>query len=202
VLAGRRCVDGTGFVDGCAPSNYCLPHSVYEQCLAFGGFSCAEDITAHQINEPTRVVCYIHNDGMGKLCQDPIPGVFSQDIFGHLCKQGSARIIHPGAGWSDTTTLTASDGSTIDIKLDTPADDCEFTITPSGSLMSSTPTGYEVGALIAGDLDNGRGIAAPYIFVIDSTRVGCGNVEPCQLLFGNGTSNDATAECIESPVVP
>ncbi|HUS29606.1 MAG TPA: hypothetical protein VMZ53_13930 [Kofleriaceae bacterium] len=200
VLGGKKCVDGQGSIDGCFESNYCIPKSVLDSCMSFGDFTCAQDITAHQINVPTHMECYIHNDGNGKLCADPIPALSDprQLIDVHSCKASSARISRPGQVWSNKVTFAdPTNGTAFDITVANPTA-CDITLTPSGTLLAGTVDTERRGALVAGDLDNGRGLAMPYVFIIDPLKRGCGSPTPCTLAYGNGSIADGTFQCMNT----
>jgi hypothetical protein len=202
VLGGKKCVDGTGIVSGCHASNYCLPKSVLDSCTQFGGLSCAKDITAHNLVRPTYMKCHIHSDGAGNLCTDPIPG--SNDPRGlintHMCRAGTARITRPNQPWGTEVTVSQT-GVNFSLTVASPTTDCNFTITPSGKVPDSTASTIEFGALLAGDLDNGRGIAIPYVFVAEPYSNGCGTPEPCTLAYSQGTFADGTLQCIDAPAL-
>ncbi|HSD90058.1 MAG TPA: hypothetical protein VLB44_21150 [Kofleriaceae bacterium] len=204
VLGGDTCVDGMGTVHGCAPSNYCVPRSLLEGCST-AGYTCAQDISARS-NVPTitHMECNVaHTDG-GMLCEDSLLGFNNPGpiVQNHACRPDSIRITRPGQPWGTQVTVAASAGQAQITTTLAPTDSpCGFTLTPKGPGPTTNSTQVVTwGALVAGELDNGRGVAIPYVFSSEPSHVGCGSPTPCVPVFSSTTS-DGLSGCIESPAL-
>jgi len=168
-----------------------------------GGFACAQDVSSPDSNMATRMVCSINHDGQGHLCPDAIPAFQNPAavVDTHACKAGSFRITRPSQPWATTVSVTTSAGAaTFMLTVASPTADCStYTITPSPSPIPALTGSIKAGALLATDLDNGRGIAMPYEFIVESSSVGCGQPPPCFLQSANVSVPDGTFQCMKSP---
>ncbi|HEY5944354.1 MAG TPA: hypothetical protein VIV40_02635 [Kofleriaceae bacterium] len=204
VLGGPPCRDGVGKEGGCtAPSAYCTPKSVCNRCnLTANPWDCARDITPLALQYPSHLHCKLFVDVSGQLCTTSFRAMSTppMNIGGHYCKTDSehpARITTIGQAWSTGVDFNENSSQLhVDIKNLQP--NCNFDIQVSGSIEQ----GHSFGALVAGALDNGRGIAVPIVFEFNpTTNIGCDNQVACQATWSWDLS-ELVDQCVNTPAFP
>jgi hypothetical protein len=203
VLGGPPCRDGGGLETGCtAPSAFCLPKSVCNRCaIAPNSYNCARDISPFVSQYPTHINCKIYFDLDGKMCTNPMKALSAPgpDVAGHFCVTGSDNgwITALGQDWGKTVSY--QDGAsqlTVDISNVQP--NCNFDIAVQGAAETRTV----FAGLVAGMLDNGRGIAIPIMFEADPTfNIGCANQTACQGTW-SWDLTEVGDQCLNTPVFP
>lgn len=204
VLGGPPCRDGFGQESSCtAPSVYCVPKSVCNRCAATSNtYDCARDITPLAAQFPTRLHCPLFFDDNGQLCASKFKAVMNPppDIAGRHCRTGSdhpALITSAGTGWGTNVELT-NGSAKLKVEVKNLEPNCNFEIAVSGEIDSR----QVLAGLVAGKLDNGRGIAIPIVFEADPTLFkGCDNQVACQATWGWDFS-ELVDQCINTPVFP
>jgi hypothetical protein len=205
VLGGPACADGRGKELACnAPSRYCTMRSVCERCKQIGNstLDCARDVTPLVSGGlPTHINCKIYFDSNGSLCTNKMKAFASPpaNVGGHFCRTGTTnppRITTAGGAWTQDVTWTEG-GGTFAIHVDNLEASCNFDIAPSGSGIVRNV----YGAMVAGLLDNGRGIAIPIVFDVDALNVGCQNQTACAAAWSWDIS-ELVDTCVNNPVFP
>lgn len=208
VIGGPPCRDGAGKETACtAPTPYCMPKSVCNRCSNLAGSSdwdCARNVARFPTQMPSHLHCKLFVDTQGALCQTTIQalGMPAADVAGHHCKtDNGAKVMATtvGAAWGESLTFADSvTGTMLQTDFKNLQSNCNFEIQISGHVEAA----HLFGGIVAGALDNGRGIAVPIVFEINPTLyVGCDNQPPCQASW----SFDVTElfdQCLNTPVFP
>jgi hypothetical protein len=202
VLGGPPCKDGIGSDGGCtAPSAYCAPKSVCNRCsLQANEWDCARDVSKLAAPYPTHLYCKIYFDENGAPCANPFKAIANPpaDIGGHFCKPDAqpVMITTTGGAWSTGVDFKALDTSLhVDVKNLQP--NCNFDLQVSGTAEGARM----LGGLVAGLLDNGRGLAYPIVFEVNRLNVGCGFQTACQATWSWDFS-ELVDQCVNTPVFP
>jgi hypothetical protein len=202
VLGGPPCRDGVGPEGACtAPSAYCTPKSVCTRCqMTPNSWDCARDITPLAAQFPSHLHCRIGFDANGKLCEG-MRKAMSQppmNIGGHFCDTSSdrpVRITTKGQDWGPSLAFT--NGTTqLQIEVKNLQPNCNFDVGIAGAAQAK---GIYAG-MVAGMLDNGRGIAVPIVFEIDPLLVGCDQAA-CQPTW-SWDLTELVDQCVNTPVFP
>ncbi len=201
VLGGPPCRDGVGRETGCtAPTPYCMPKSVCNSCGS--DINCARDVTKLGTVAPTHLHCKLYVDGEGKLCTNPLKAIENPTgIAGHSCEtDGGAPVLIATVGqpWGTTVELS-SPGAELAIEVGNPQSSCNFEIRATGGHVEARSL---LGGVVAGRLDNGRGIAVPIVFEVDpQLYVGCDQQVACQTTW-SWDLTELVDQCVETPVFP
>jgi hypothetical protein len=202
VLGGPPCADGVGTAAGCnAATPYCAPKSVCNRCLGKpDDWNCARDVTTLVAPFPTHLRCQLYFDLDGKLCTTPFKAIANppMNIGGHYCKPTLApvQITTADGAWSSSVTFQSEVGMLkVDVRNLEP--NCNFELQVSSDLQ----TRNLFGGLVAGMLDNGRGLAYPIVFEIDPLNVGCAFQTACQATWSWDLS-ELVDQCVNTPVFP
>lgn len=204
VLGGPPCRDGAGKETACtAPTPYCMPKSVCNRCTTTANdLDCARDITRSGALLPTHLHCKLYVDGEGKLCTNTLQAIAmpGDGIAGHACKtdgEHPALLTTIGQPWSDKLQFSAP-GAELEVEVKNVQPSCNFDMIVSGSVEART----QFGGIVAGMLDNGRGIAVPIVFELDpQLNVGCDNQVACQTSWSWDLS-ELVDPCVNTPVFP
>jgi len=203
VLGGPACADGHGKEVGCnAPSPYCTLQSVCNACRPRGtdAWNCARAFTNFTTSGVTHIHCKLYFDTNGNLCTSPIKA-FAQppmNVSGHFCRTGiesPPRITTAGQPWGSTIMFTEG-GRNFTVKIDNLQPSCNFDITASGGGGQGLYSG-----LVAGMLDNGRGIAVPIAFELNPLNVGCDTQPACASTW-SWNLPELVDTCVNTPVFP
>jgi hypothetical protein len=202
VLGGPPCRDGVGNESACtAPSAYCAPKSVCNRCqLTPNPWDCARDISPLVAQFPSHLHCRIGFDTNGAMCQG-MRKAMSQppmNIGGHFCETGGDRpvqITTKGQNWGPALTFT-NGPSHLEVEVKNLQPNCNFDVDIAGM---AAERGVFAG-LVAGMLDNGRGIAVPIVFEIDPLLVGCDQAA-CQVTW-SWDPTELVDQCVDTPVFP
>ena len=150
---------------------------------------------------PSHIYCKLYYDTNGLLCPNSFKALAMPpaNIGGHYCKTGGEfppRIATAETPWATSATWPDVLGQfTVELKNLQP--NCNFDIVPSG--FSEGPR--ILAGIVAGVLDNGRGIAIPIVFDIDPQRVGCTYQAACQPTWSWDLS-ELVDNCVNTPVYP
>ncbi len=205
VLGGPPCRDGFGKETSCtAPSVYCMPKSVCNRCAqAENSFDCARDITPLAAQYPTHLNCKIYFDPLtGEMCTNTFQALKTPapDIAGRHCRTDSdaeGLITTVGTGW-DTKVEFLDTDATLKVEIKNVQANCNFDLTASGAMESR----HIFAGLVAGKLDNGRGIAIPILFEADPLlNVGCDNQIACQASW-SWDLTELVDQCLNTPAFP
>jgi hypothetical protein len=203
VLGGPPCRDGFGKETSCtAPTPYCVPKSVCNRCAQMpGDINCARDITPFALQYPTHLHCKLYFDLQGKLCAGTFKALSQPgpDIAGRHCVTGSenpVRITSAGLPWSTSVQLQKVMGL-LKVDVKNLQSNCNFDIVVAGDVGAR----QEFGGMVAGMLDNGRGIAIPIVFDADPLNIGCENQTACQATW-SWDLTELVDQCINTPVFP
>jgi hypothetical protein len=203
VLGGPPCRDGTGAESGCtAPSVYCLPKSVCNRCtLTANDYDCARDISPLVAQYPTHLHCKLYFDEQGKLCTNTFKALSNPgtDVAGQKCKTGDDNgfITTVGQGW-DKRIDYKTNAAALRVEIANLQSNCNFDISVSGGFEQR----QEFAALVAGQLENGRGVAIPIRFEADPTvNLGCANQVACQGSW-SWDLTELVDQCLNTPVFP
>lgn len=201
VLGGQPCADGVGPSGTCnAPTRYCAPKSLCDRCEA-SDWNCARDISRLAMTYPTHLHCKVYFDQSGAICSAPFKAIAMPpaDIAGHFCKPSIQPVLitTADAAWGTSVELTQFD-ATLKVEVKNLEPNCNFELQLSGTVEGRR----DFGAMVAGVLDNGRGLAYPIIFDIDPFNyVGCDNQTACQLSWSWDPS-ELVDTCVNAPVFP
>jgi hypothetical protein len=203
VLGGPPCKDGEGATTGCtAPSAYCAPKSVCNRCdLVENDFDCARDVTTTLLAPyPTHLRCKLYFDANGALCSSPFKAIANPptDIAGHFCKPDVQPVMIATAhgAWDEHVDFAAASGN-LHVDVKNLQSSCNFDLQVSGTIDGPNL----LGAMVTGVLDNGRGLAYPIIFEVDSLNVGCELQTACQATWSWDFS-ELLDQCVNTPVFP
>lgn len=204
VLGGPPCRDGVGKESACtAPTPYCMPKSVCNRCAGTASdIDCARDITHAGTLLPTHLQCKLYFDLDGKLCTSSLKaiGMPGDGIGGHACKtDGDHPVLLTTTGQPWTDKLQFSEGSAqLEVEVKNLESSCNFDIVVAGAAETRTL----FGGIVAGMLDNGRGIAVPIVFELDpQLNVGCDNQVACQPSW-SWDLTELVDQCVNTPVFP
>lgn len=203
VLGGPPCRDGFGPESACtAPSAYCMPKSVCNRCeLTMNDFDCARDITPLVAQYPTHIQCKVYFDANGQLCTNTFKALSNPgpDVAGHHCKTGveNGFITTRGQPWAKQVDFEEG-ASKLRVDIANVQPNCNFDIKVSGDVEAR----QVFGGVVAGMLDNGRGIAIPILFEVDPLlNIGCANQTACQGTW-SWDLTELVDQCLNTPVFP
>lgn len=203
VIGGPPCRDGFGPESACtAPTPFCLPKSVCNRCEAqMNDYECARNVTPLATQAPTHLHCKIYFDPQGQMCTNTFKALSapSADVAGRHCVASDTN------GWITTTgqpwdkRVDFKEGSAeLRVEIANVQPNCNFDITVTGAAEART----SFAGLVAGKLDNGRGIAMPIVFELDpQLNVGCTNQIACQATW-SWDLTELVDQCINTPVQP
>jgi hypothetical protein len=202
VLGGPPCADGLGQAAGCsAATPYCVPKSLCNRCLGKpDDWNCARDVSALVMPYPTHLRCKLSFDGNGQPCSAPFKAIANppMNIGGHFCKPDVQPVLITTAGgtWGSSVDFVAETAALhVDVKNLEPS--CNFELQVSGTIQG--PAMF--GGLVAGMLDNGRGLAYPIVFEVDPLNLGCAFQTACQATWSWDLS-ELVDQCVNTPVFP
>ena len=206
-LAGPPCTDGTGQETTCrAPSVYCIPATVCEQCNAGvpGSFDCARDLTRlpNSTIKPTHLHCNVYMDQQGNPCPlvKALGPLAEPTLAGRTCLADAlhtVRITQVGQPWDSKVSYSAPEtGTMLDVEVANLQPNCNFDLRPTGKVTAE----HSFGAMVAGELDNGRGIAISIVFTVSPSLVGCFNQAPCDVRWP--LANELIDRCVNQAAFP
>lgn len=106
------------------------------------------------------------------------------------------QIATVGQAWSNKVSFTSGTAQ-LEVEVKDVQANCNFDIVVSGS----AETLHQFGAIVAGALDNGRGIAVPIVFEVDPLNIGCDAQVACQTTWSWDLA-ELVGQCVNTPVFP
>jgi hypothetical protein len=163
-------------------------------------WDCARDVSTLLMPYPTHLHCKLYFDANGALCSSPFKAIANppMNIGGHFCKPDVAPVLITTAGKQWNTSIDFLElTSQLHVDVKNLQSNCNFDIQVSGDVDGS----HDFGGMVAGVLDNGRGLAYPIVFEVNPLNVGCGFQTACQATWSWDLS-ELVDQCVNTPVFP